>query len=242
MSVAVYEMEHSPFCIPVTQALTAAGVPFERIPVSNWNREIVIEATDGAYYQVPVLKHNDRVIAESSPDSQDIARYIDRTFVGGKLFPDHNSALQEILIEHIENEIEALTFKLVDSRYLDTLDPVAKMMTIRHKERKFGIGCVTEWKEQRDQLRANADAFAWPIRSDAEALPVYPGGSPLLRRLFALRSDRQLYLPGLQSTRFRPDRLVPVGAAVGRVSLLTDCCDSCSVSIKPLHPIPLRLR
>jgi glutaredoxin 2 len=64
MEVTVYEMEHSPFCIPVTQVLTALGIGFERVAVPNWDRSIVIEVTGGSYYQVPVLKHGDKVIAD----------------------------------------------------------------------------------------------------------------------------------------------------------------------------------
>jgi len=74
------------------------------------------------------------------------------------LFPESNAALQEILIEHIENDIEAVTFKLVDSLYIDSFeDPVAKAMTIRHKERKFGAGCVASWREHRPSLKVVAD-------------------------------------------------------------------------------------
>ncbi|MGK0185253.1 MAG: glutathione S-transferase [Verrucomicrobiales bacterium] len=158
MNVTIYEMEHSPFCIPITRVLTALGVGFDRIAVPNWNRSVVIEATGGSYYQVPILKHGETVIAESTPESQDIALYIDQTFAAGKLFPKGNAGLQEILIRYIENDVESVTFKLVDSYYLDSLvDPVARLMTIRHKERKFGPGCVTAWKENRAALRKEVE-------------------------------------------------------------------------------------
>jgi glutathione S-transferase len=106
------------------------------------------------------LKHGDKVIAESSPDSQDIPHYIDQTFAGGRLFTEANSGLQEILIAYIENDIESVTFKAVDSFYIDSLEnPVAKMMTVRHKERKFGPGCVASWQKNRDELRGAAEAL-----------------------------------------------------------------------------------
>lgn len=179
MEVTVYEMEHSPFCIPVTQALTALGVENERIAVSNWNREIVIKATGGNYYQVPVLKHGAKVITESAPDSQDIARYIDQTFADDRLFPEKNAGLQEILIHHIENNIESVTFKLVDSLYVDSFeDPVAKMMTIRHKERKFGPGCVAGWRANREQLTTTAEALLMRFESTLRHSPFVLGESP----------------------------------------------------------------
>ena len=54
MSVELYEMEHSPYCIPIAQALIALGVPYESKIVPNWDRGDVIRLTKGAYYQVPL--------------------------------------------------------------------------------------------------------------------------------------------------------------------------------------------
>ncbi|MDA0813562.1 MAG: glutathione S-transferase family protein [Verrucomicrobia bacterium] len=179
MEVTVYEMEHSPFCIPVTQVLTALGIGFERVAVPNWDRSIVIEVTGGSYYQVPVLKHGDKVIAESSPDSQDIPHYIDQTFAGGRLFPEANSGLQEIVIAYIENDIESVTFKAVDSFYIDSLEnPVARMMTIRHKERKFGPGCVAAWQRSRDELRGAAEALLMRFETTLRHSPFVLGQTP----------------------------------------------------------------
>ena len=179
MSVTLYEMEHSPFCIPVSQALTALGVEFESVAVSNWNRSTVIEATGGTYYQVPVIRHGDAIVTESTPDSQDIARYVDRTFAGGRLFPAENTGLQEILIRYIENDIEIVTFKLVDSRYIPSFeDPVARMMITRHKERRFGPGCVDAWQRDRESLRAKAEAVLFRFESVLRHSPYILGETP----------------------------------------------------------------
>ncbi len=154
MKLVIYEMAHSPYCIPITQALTAFGVPFDRVAVPNWDRSEVIKLTDGAYYQVPILVHGDQVIYESSDWSLDVARYVDQNFTNNKLFPVETNGLQEIIVKHIEDEVEGLTFKLCDINYLPAIDdPVARTMTIRHKERKFGRGCVDQWREQADALR-----------------------------------------------------------------------------------------
>ncbi len=80
MSLILYEMAHSPFCIPISQALTACGIAFERKEIPNWDRSELLRLTDGAYYSVPVLQHDERIIYESSGHSQDIARYVDTTF------------------------------------------------------------------------------------------------------------------------------------------------------------------
>ena len=77
MRLQLYEMAHSPFCIPVAQILERLGLAFERIEVPNWDRGEIMRLTKGQYYQVPVLVHGDQIIWESSATSQDIARHID---------------------------------------------------------------------------------------------------------------------------------------------------------------------
>lgn len=158
MSLKIYELEHSPYCIPITQALIALGVDFESVVVPSGDRSAVIQATKGAYYQVPVLEHGDRVIYESSDRSLDIAHYIDNEFADGRLFPADSAGLQEILVEHIENEVEGYTFRLCDIHYLPAIDDlVGRTMSVRHKERRFGRDCIDRWRANKMNLKAELD-------------------------------------------------------------------------------------
>lgn len=77
MSVQLYEMEHSPYCIRIAQALAALGVSYESKIVPNWDRSEIIRLTQGEYYQVSLLVHEGKAVYESSSDSIDIACYID---------------------------------------------------------------------------------------------------------------------------------------------------------------------
>lgn len=158
MSLVVYEMKHSPFCLPVTQALTSLGVLFDRVEVPNWDRSSVMALTDGAYYEVPTLLHDGSVIYETDGASQDIARYVEAQWGAGRLFPEATAGIQEILISHVEEKVEDVTFKLVDPPYVDAIaNPVDRANVVRHKERRFGRGCVEAWRRDRDALRAEAD-------------------------------------------------------------------------------------
>ncbi|MFT5190058.1 MAG: glutathione S-transferase [Verrucomicrobiales bacterium] len=151
-------MAHSPYCTPITQALTALGVAFDRVVVPNWDRSVVIRIIKGAYYQVPVLVPGETIVHESSDRSLDVARYMDQSFAGGKLFPSVKAGIQEIIIEHFENELEGLTFKLCDIHYIPSIkDLVERAMVIRHKERCFGRGCVDAWRREEALLRRDAD-------------------------------------------------------------------------------------
>ena len=160
MSVLVYQMAHSPFCIPITAVLNSCRVVYGTREVPNWDRSEIIRLTAGSYYQVPLLVHDDRMIYESSTDSQDVAQYVDHTFAHGRLFPAALAGPQECVIEFLENEVEARGFKLADLQWLPTIkDLVARTMVIRHKERRFGRGCVERWRAEAGAIRAELDAL-----------------------------------------------------------------------------------
>ena len=180
MSVVIYEMRHSPFCIPITQMLRAGGVEFDSREIPNWDRSEVIRLTKGAYYQVPLLLHDERAIFESQPDSQDVARYVDKTFLRSRLFPAPLEGLQAILIDFLENEVEARTFKLVDPPYLESVDDiVARAMVVRHKERKFGPGCIDQWRRDAPKIRAEADRLLQRFEVTLQHSPFLLGKSPV---------------------------------------------------------------
>jgi glutathione S-transferase len=169
MHLTIYQLEHSPYCIPITRALGALGVPFETRNVANGSRREIIELTRGDYYQVPVLCHNGNAIFESSPFSTDVARYVDRTFASGRLFPPRWEGLQRIVIPYIEDNVESVTFKLTDPFYLREIeDPVERTMVRRHKERKFGPGCEERWAQERPTLFAEAERLLSPFNTALE--------------------------------------------------------------------------
>jgi glutathione S-transferase len=173
-------MAHSPFCVPISQALTASGVEFQRREIPNWDRRELLRLTGGAYYAVPVLQHDDLMIYESGADSQDVARYVDVTFAHGRLFPPALDGLQAIVIEFIENEIEGRTFKLVDIHYIPAIADVAERgMVVRHKERRFGRGCVEQWRQNAVAIRAEADRLLGRFEITLQHSPFLFGDAPV---------------------------------------------------------------
>lgn len=160
MALTIYQMPHSPYCIPITQALIACGTDFLTVDITPHTREEVIAASGGRFYHVPLLTDGPRVVGESSGESLDVARYVDRKFAGGRLFPKKLAAPNLCLTRYCENELEGAGFKLTDPFYLDTFtDPVARTLILRHKERAFGRGCVDLWRRHRKTLAARFDAL-----------------------------------------------------------------------------------
>lgn len=164
--ITLFQLPHSPFCIPVRLILDAAKVPFQIRNVSSGNRAELIALTDGAYYQVPVIvdeRKGRRLVYESDASSQDIARYLDQEFVGGRLFPSKLDGIQEVILHHLEDEVEGLTFRIQDPFYVDAeKDLVERVMMIRHKERKFGKGCVEKWRNDHNEMLNEAVRMLLP--------------------------------------------------------------------------------
>jgi glutathione S-transferase len=180
MSLTIYQMEYSPFCIPITAALRASGAAFETREIPNWDRTELLRLTGGAYYQVPVLVHDGKVITESSGDSEDIAKYVDTHFAGGRLFPARLEGLQKIVVDFLSDDIEFHTFRLQDPFTLDRIaDPVARGLFLRHKERKFGRGCVEQWRREAGQIRADADRLLERFETTLRHSPFLFGDSPV---------------------------------------------------------------
>jgi glutathione S-transferase len=160
MTTVLHQLAHSPFCIPIAQMLRAANVKFQTREVPNWDRSELLRLTKGAYYAVPVLQHGKRLVFESGADTQDVARFVDRTWFGRSLFPEQIEAPHFCVIEFLENEVEAHTFKLVDIHWIPAIKDVAhRGMVVRHKERKFGRGCVEAWRRDAKRIRVELDSL-----------------------------------------------------------------------------------
>ena len=164
MNVEVHGFAHSPFCIAIETVLESLEVPFERREVSVADRSSVLRLTGGACYEVPVLVHRDEVVFESGADSQDVARYIDSTFAMGSLFPERLKGIHDLVVRYLEHEVEGVTFRAYDPFHVDSVENVAERgMIVRHKERRFGRGCVERWKEERKQILCESAELLRPF-------------------------------------------------------------------------------
>lgn len=164
MKIEIYGFPHSPFCIAVESALKSLAVEFTSWPIPAWDRSEILRLTDGHYYEVPLLVHDGRPVYESAADTQDIARHIDAKFGGGRLFPATTCGLQEIVIDYLESKVEEVTFKLFDPTYIERISDIAyRGMLVRHKERKYGRGCLDQWRAERHLLDAEAGRLLAPI-------------------------------------------------------------------------------
>jgi glutathione S-transferase len=149
--IELIQFPWSPFCIVQRRILEFSGAAFKVINVPNGDRSLVWRLTRERYYAVPIIRDGKTVVFEISEDSQVIAKYIDNKFKLG-LFPWEHEGVQSILWGYIENEIEGVCFRLNDIYWREIVPRTDRLRFLRHKERKFGRGCIDQWKIQQKNL------------------------------------------------------------------------------------------
>jgi glutathione S-transferase len=161
--IELIQFPWSPFCLVQKRILEFADVPHHvtNIP-SNTDRSLVWKLTKQRYYQVPVVRHGRNVLFETGENSQVIAKYLDKQFQLG-LFPHDWDGVQDVLWRYIESEVEGFTFRLNDG-YFEEFVPRADQLNYRRfKERKFGRGCLEQWRQQEDSLRMDLESRLVPF-------------------------------------------------------------------------------
>jgi glutathione S-transferase len=160
--IELIQFPWSPFCIVQRRILEFAGVRFKITNIPNGDRSLVWKLTKERYYGVPIIRDGRTVVFEVSEDSQVIAKYLDQKFRLG-LFPSELEGVQSILWRYIENEIEGPCFKLTDIHWQEIVPKSERLLFLRHKERKFGRGCLDQWCAQEDELLAQLEQRLLPF-------------------------------------------------------------------------------
>jgi glutathione S-transferase len=160
--ITLIQFPWSPFCITIRRILERHKIPHRVTNIPSHNREAVIKVTKGLAYTVPCLIDGKSVVADITDFGQEVARYIDRKHKLD-LFPRDREGIQAILSRYIENDLEGVGFKVNDTYVWPTLPLVERVMQLRHKERKFGKGCVEQWTHDRAKLNRQFADLLNPI-------------------------------------------------------------------------------
>jgi glutathione S-transferase len=149
--ITLVQFPWSPFCLVQRRILEYSRASFKTVNIPSTDRALVWRLTRQRYYQVPIIKDGSSVLFETDEDSQVIAKYVDAKYELG-LFPRSWAGLQNILWRHIENEVEGLAFRLNDIYFREFVPAREQLAFLRHKERKFGRGCLEHWRQQQVSL------------------------------------------------------------------------------------------
>ncbi|MGO8836954.1 MAG: glutathione S-transferase N-terminal domain-containing protein [Limisphaerales bacterium] len=149
--IELIQFPWSPFCIVQRRILEFAKVRFKITNIPSQDRTLVWKLTRQRYYGVPIIKDGRNVVFEINDDSQVIAKYLDEELELG-LFPSQWRGVQSVLWRFIENEIEGMTFRLNDIYWKETVPSADQLQYLRFKERKFGRGCLDQWRKEQKTL------------------------------------------------------------------------------------------
>jgi glutathione S-transferase len=145
--IELIQIPWSPFCIVQRRILEFAGVRFKTINLPGQDRSLVWKLTKQRYYGVPIIRDGKNVVFEINDDTQVIAKYLDEELELG-LFPSQWRGVQSVLWRFIENEIEGSAFRLNDIYWKENVPAPEQLDFLRFKERKFGRGCLDQWRQE----------------------------------------------------------------------------------------------
>jgi glutathione S-transferase len=160
--IELIQFSWSPFCLVQKRILEFSGAPFKITNIPNHDRSLVWKLTKQRYYGVPIIRDGKTVIFELNDDSQVIAKYLDEELELG-LFPAKWCGVQSILWKFIENEVEGATFRLNDIYFNEFVPQNENVAFLRHKERKFGRGCIDQWRTEQKPLLKKLEANLAPF-------------------------------------------------------------------------------
>src|SRR5678816_1791848 len=130
--IELIQFPWSPFCIVQRRILEFSRTKFKITNIPSGDRSLVWRLTRQRYYTVPIIRDGKTVVFEMEDDSQVVAKYIDDKFKLG-LFPWELEGVQSILWRYIENEVEAVGFKLNDIFWKEMVPEVDRLRFLRHK-------------------------------------------------------------------------------------------------------------
>ena len=175
--IELIQFSWSPFCIVQRRILEFAGVRFKVTNIPGNDRSLVWRLTRQRYYGVPIIRDGKAVLFEVSEDSQVIAKYLDTKLQLG-LFPWDLEGVQSIVWRYIENEIEGVGFKLNDIYWRKVVPPPDQLAFLRHMERKFGRGCLDQWRAQQKELLTQLEQRLVPFEEMLLHQPFLLGQRP----------------------------------------------------------------
>jgi len=175
--IELIQFPWSPFCIVQRRILEFSGTKFQITNIPSGDRSLVWRLTRQRYYGVPILRDGRNVIFEISEESQVIAKYLDGKLKLG-LFPWTLEGVQSVVWRYIESEIEGLTFKLNDIYWKEFVPAREQLVFLRHKERKFGRGCMEVWASQQELMLAQLAEKLIPFEEMLIDKPFLLGSQP----------------------------------------------------------------
>jgi glutathione S-transferase len=156
--IELIQFPWSPFCLVQRRILEYSSASFKTTNIPPGDRSRVWRLSRHRYYGVPIIKDGRTIVFETDEFSQIIAKYLDGKFQLN-LFPKSWQGIDRMVWRNIEEQIEGPCFRLNDIFFEEFIPRREQLAYRRHKERKYGRGCLEQWRAQQaywlDQLAQN---------------------------------------------------------------------------------------
>lgn len=176
--IVLYQFPWSPYCLIQRRILEYSRAAFRIVNIPVSDRAIIWKLTRERYYQVPVIKEGRQVLFETQGDSQVLAKYLESRLLLG-LFPSEFEGVQELLWAYFEDDVEGVAFKLTDIHWREFVPTKDRCGFLRHKERRFGRGCLDQWREQEAELLTRLEHLLAPAEQMLRTRPFLLASRPV---------------------------------------------------------------
>ncbi|HEX2731216.1 MAG TPA: glutathione S-transferase family protein [Polyangiaceae bacterium] len=173
----LYRLSYSPYARKVQMLLDLAGQAYELVEVRYGDRG-ALAALTGGYIYVPVLETDDgKVIVESRA----ICEHILQGEVRTRLTPAPLQGPIWAYADFADGPLEDVLFRLASPIiHAAWSDPWEQALYALIKERKFGAGCLQQWRAARPELLARARSLLAPTLATLRQVPFLFGEKPTL--------------------------------------------------------------
>jgi glutathione S-transferase len=205
----LYRFRYSPFARKVQMVLDLLGRRYQLVEVPYSDRDEIARVTGGHIY-VPVLVGDDgRVTVES----RQICELLLADESARWLAPEPLEGPIWAYADFVDGPLEDILFRVASPFVRDAWErPGERALYTLIKERKFGAGCVDQWKRDQEPLLDRARLLLAPTIRTLRSVPFLFGAEPTL-------ADAALY--GNLAMLFEAERSLPAALAPELRSYMT---------------------
>ncbi len=165
------QFSYSPFAAKVRVCLKLKGLECELVEIPYTNRSELVKVSGGV--GVPVLVDGETVVT----DSPRITAYLETK--GGPSLREH--PLAPVLEQWADNWLEETAFRLacpgLEDRMGADQGEEARLMFRLVKERRYGSGCISQWRADQAKYSAETKAMLAPVVEAVRAGGFVLGGT-----------------------------------------------------------------
>jgi glutathione S-transferase len=173
----LYRFRYSPYARKVQMLLELMGEPHQLVEVPYSDRSELARLT-GGYIYVPVWVAADGSV---TVESRRITELLLQGDAARALTPSPLQGPIWAYADFCDGPLEDVLFRLASPLIRDAWrDPGERALYTLIKERKFGPGCIEQWRAERERLLARARHLLAPTRATLEASAFLFGESPTL--------------------------------------------------------------